>query len=114
MSDKLYRKGDAGMEAFYPETTAERVRYGEGSVEEALAGITDEEIDAILAAAAGSAPEGGDPAGAAAIAQRLATPRQIGVSGDAVGAAMFDGSEDVDIRTVVEALTNEDLRRILQ
>lgn len=47
-------------------------------------------------------------------AQKLAQKRMIALTGEAVGAAMFDGSEDIDIYTSVEALTNEELEVLLK
>lgn len=42
-------------------------------------------------------------------ANKLATARQIALSGDVSGDAMFDGSEDVVIGTAVECLTTTEI-----
>lgn len=47
-------------------------------------------------------------------AGRLTTPRRIGISGQAQGEALFDGSEDVTIHTVISVLTNEELEDLLR
>ncbi|MDD3410635.1 MAG: hypothetical protein PHY12_07470 [Eubacteriales bacterium] len=44
MADTLYRRSAAGVEAFYPETVAEHVRYGAGTLRSALDALTWHEI----------------------------------------------------------------------
>ena len=51
--------------------------------------------------------------GAAITARRLATARKIGLGGDAVGSASFDGSADMEIMTAVETLSNAELEAML-
>lgn len=66
------------------------------------------------AGAVGMDVRGGDTRNITAkAAERLLTPRQIAVSGDAVGSAAFDGSADISIATAVERLTNEELEAML-
>lgn len=50
----------------------------------------------------------------AATAKKLKTAREIAIAGEAVGAAMFDGSEDIKIMATIERLTNEDLEVLLK
>lgn len=46
-------------------------------------------------------------------AERLATARQIAITGEAAGEGIFDGSEDIAIYTVIDRLTNSELEAIL-
>lgn len=46
-------------------------------------------------------------------ATRLKTARTISLGGDASGITEFDGSENVEIRTAVHVMTNEELEEIL-
>ena len=56
----------------------------------------------------------GNPQWADAVAESLKTPREIRLSGNVSGAAMFDGSHDVEIYSAVSTLTNEELEEMLQ
>lgn len=47
-------------------------------------------------------------------ADRLSTPRQIEITGEAAGEGLFDGSEDIEIYTAIERITNTELEAILQ
>ena len=47
-------------------------------------------------------------------AKRLFTPREIALRGSAQGGASFDGSEDIQIYTELETLTNADLEEMLK
>lgn len=51
--------------------------------------------------------------GIAKQAEKLKTPRQISLAGDAQGEGSFDGSEDVEIYTTVERLSNSELETML-
>lgn len=94
MSDRLYRRTEAGIEPYDPATTAARVRYKDTDVASAL--------DALREVTNGSA-----------VATRLQTPREIALAGDASGGALFDGSADIEIVTVVEKITNTELEEML-
>lgn len=47
-------------------------------------------------------------------ALRLKTPREIKLTGGVSGASVFDGSTDIQIKTVVSTLSNEELEEILK
>lgn len=47
-------------------------------------------------------------------ADRLSVAREIGLSGDALGGARFDGSKDIDIYASVPRLTNLELEEMLK
>lgn len=47
-------------------------------------------------------------------AEKLKTPRQISLTGEAHGQASFDGTSDVAILTTVSALSNTELEGILR
>lgn len=48
------------------------------------------------------------------VAERLAVARKIELSGDARGDALFDGSRDVSIYTIIETLSNLELEALLK
>lgn len=47
------------------------------------------------------------------VADKLKYPRAIRLAGDVTGETLFDGSEDVQIQTLVSTLTNEELEEML-
>ena len=46
-------------------------------------------------------------------AERLETPRLIAITGSANGDTLFDGSEDVQIHTVIETMSNSEIEALL-
>lgn len=52
--------------------------------------------------------------GIAEAALKLATPRKIALTGEALGSGQFDGSKDIDIYTTVERITNTELEEALK
>lgn len=55
-----------------------------------------------------------DPFVPADSALKLATPREISLSGNVQGSAYFDGSKDIKIPTVISTLSNEELEEMLK
>ena len=55
-----------------------------------------------------------DVDGIAEAALKLATPRKIALTGEALGSGQFDGSKDIDIYTTVERITNSELEEALK
>jgi len=46
-------------------------------------------------------------------AEKLKTERKISLTGEAVGEAMFDGSHDAEISTILSRITNAELEDML-
>lgn len=68
--------------------------------------FTEEQLDQLI--------DGISDAAGVGVADKLSTARQIALTGEARGQALFDGSEDVEIYTHVESITNTELEEILQ
>ena len=50
----------------------------------------------------------------ALMADRLTTARNIRLTNEVLGQALFDGSEDIEIFTAVERITNSEMEEMLQ
>lgn len=50
----------------------------------------------------------------ALMADRLTTARNIRLTNEVLGQALFDGSEDIEIYTAVERITNSEMEEMLQ
>lgn len=101
------KKGDKGDQGPAGET-GERGDKGETGAKGApftFEDFTQEQLDALTEGIAGAAE--------AETAKKLSTARQIALTGEASGQALFDGSEDVSIYTHVERITNTELEEML-
>lgn len=105
------KKGDKGDQGAVGETgergdKGETGEKGDKGDPFTFEDFTEEQLDQLI--------DGISDAAGVGVADKLSTARQIALTGEARGQALFDGSEDVEIYTHVESITNTELEEILQ
>lgn len=92
--------------SYYHEKIANGLRADLSDLDVDIDALSDPEVRRILGGwAEGELDDGWN----ARAADKLATARQIALSGDVSGDAMFDGSKDIVIGTAVECLTTTEI-----